>query len=150
MELADLTLLEHPKNEGYTPCFSVVGLISNGKTNKFGKRQYGAAIRNKEPLLCTMGALALQFFYRWHCSGEKAPTFFIRNNWYQIKVLTTGSNPTTAMSFATQYDDTKEIFGALGVTGASVTHMPRIQGIQQAELNGVSESQVCYNSILQI
>jgi len=57
-ELADLAVRELPKEEGATPCWLLMLSISNGKTNKWGKRQYGAVIRNRDPLICSHSALA--------------------------------------------------------------------------------------------
>ena len=69
-QLADLQLIQHPTKEGHSPCFSVCLTMSNGKTNKYGKKQFGAAMRHKDPRFCTMGALAQYFFFRWHTLGE--------------------------------------------------------------------------------
>jgi Centromere DNA-binding protein complex CBF3 subunit, domain 2 len=140
-ELADLTLVPHPPSEGITPCFSVALTISNGKNNKRGKKQYGAAMRNRDPLLCTMGALGLYFYYRWHCSGENPPSFRKRQDWYRIKLLVAGQT-TEQISWQQQYDDINRVFNELGIASDSVTHAPRKKGPQSAEFHGVSESQV--------
>jgi hypothetical protein len=148
-ELADLCRLIHPEAEGVSQCVSVVLTILNGKTNKFAKRQYGAAMRHKNPLLCTMGALAQYFFFRWHCSGEEVPSFNRRRDWYTIKVLV-GADRREQISWKQQYDDIASVFGALGINADSVTHAPRKAGPQSVELHGVSETQVdCYHFLVQ-
>ena len=87
-ELADLSLVEFPaKNEGPTPCFAVVLQITSGKTNNSGRAEYMGAMRHKDPRLCTMGALAQYFFWRWELSGEEPPDFQSRQSWYGNKVL---------------------------------------------------------------
>jgi hypothetical protein len=57
-ELADLSLLIYPSIEGPTACHAVVLTISNGKTNKYGRKQFIGAMRYKSPYLCCLGALA--------------------------------------------------------------------------------------------
>src|SRR5437764_2338198 len=86
-ELADLSLLKLGDSEGPTPCHALVLQIQNGKTNKHGKKQFMGAVRHKDPMKCTMGALAQYLFWRWHVSGEEAPVFRHRKDWYNIKIL---------------------------------------------------------------
>jgi hypothetical protein len=115
--------------------------ISNGKTNRWGKRQYGAVIRNRDPLICSHSALAQYFFYRWHQSGEAPPSFKSRRDWYNTKILV-GSNEQNSISFRQQYNDIDNLFREVGVASDSITHAPRKMGPQSAEFHGVSESQV--------
>lgn len=146
-ELADLSGRLLPKAEGATDCHLLMLQVSNGKTNKFGKRRYGGVIRNRDPLLCTMSALAIYFFFRWHQSKEPPPDFQRRKNWYSTKVLV-GSDPVKPLAFRQQYDDITEIFEQEGVVADSKTHAPRKAGPQSAEFHGVPDSQVCFNSTL--
>jgi centromere DNA-binding complex CBF3 subunit-like protein len=141
-ELADLTLIPHPPGEGVTPCYSIALTISNGKTNKWGKKQYGAAMRNRDPILCCLGALGQYFFWRWHCSSEPPPTFRNREDWYRTKLLVASSHQ-NEMSWTTQYDDISRIFQELGIQSVEITHAPRKKGPQAAEFHGISEKQVC-------
>jgi hypothetical protein len=46
-QLPDPFTLEF-ENEGVTPCWPVIMVMDQGKTNPFGKREYAACIRNKE------------------------------------------------------------------------------------------------------
>jgi len=87
MELADLSLLDYPSSEGPTPCGCLVTLLRDGKLNKTVKKEFMGALRHKDPLFCTQGALAQLFFWRWHVAGELSPSFRRRQDWYQIKVL---------------------------------------------------------------
>jgi hypothetical protein len=127
--------------EGSTPCFSLALTISNGKTNKWCKKQYGAAMRHTNPLLCFLGALAQYLFFRWHCSGEKPPTFQTREAWYETKLLV-AADPKAEMSWKRQYDDIVQVFGELGIKTDSITHALRKGGPQSAEMHGVSEKQI--------
>jgi hypothetical protein len=79
-ELADLALLSYPPTEGPTPCRAVVFTISKGKTNKSGKKQFMGALRHKNPLLCSQGAMAQYFFARWSLGGERPPDFKSRRS----------------------------------------------------------------------
>lgn len=63
-ELADLALVHYPANKSVIKCFSFVLQIFNSKINKWGKKQFGGAIKHKDPLLCCFSALGLYFFYR--------------------------------------------------------------------------------------
>ncbi|KAF5702735.1 high-osmolarity-induced transcription factor [Fusarium mundagurra] len=75
MELADLSLLDYPSSEGPTPCGCLVTLLRDGKLNKTAKKEFMGALRHKDPLFCTQGALAQLFFWRWHVAGEPSPSF---------------------------------------------------------------------------
>ena len=61
-ELADLTVIQYPPKEGPTPCFTVVLQITASKVNQTGRAQYMGAMQHKDPLLCSMRALA-QYLY---------------------------------------------------------------------------------------
>lgn len=140
MELADLSLLEYPLTEGPTPCGCLVALLQDGKMNKTAKKEFMGALRHRNPLLCTQGALAQLLFWRWHIAGEPAPTFRRRQDWYKIKVLV-GSDRLQELSYRTQLEETWRVFGAVGLT-AEKTHLPRRAGAQEAETHGTSLTQI--------
>lgn len=139
-ELSDLSYMKMPDQEGATPCEVMLLQVSNGKTNKFGKKQYGGTMRHKDPLFCTQSALAQYFFFRWHQTREPPPDFTSRSSWYNTKVLV-GGDPQKPLAFRTQFDDTDSIFKECGVVSDSKTHAPRKGGVQSAEFHGCSESQ---------
>jgi hypothetical protein len=141
MELADLSLLTYPDSEGPSQCNCLVALLQDGKLNKTAKKEFMGSIRHKNPLLCTQGALAQLFFWRWHISGEAPPTFRHRQDWYNIKVLV-GQNREQELSYTTQLQETWKIFGAVGLTTAKKTHLPRCAGAQSAEIHGTSLAQI--------
>src|SRR5436190_23690799 len=87
IELSELSQQMWAHNEGMTPCHVVVGQSRRGKTNTNNKKFFVGAMRHRDPLLCTMGAMAQYFFWRWHVSGEAAPVFRRRENWYRIRVI---------------------------------------------------------------
>ena len=141
MELADLSLLDYPAAEGPTTCGCLVSLLQDGKMNKTARKEFMGALRHKDPLLCTQGALAQLFFWRWHVAGEAPPTFRRRSDWYRIKVLV-GQDREQELSYPTQLQETWRVFGAAGIVSATKTHLPRAQGAKEAEIRGTSLGQI--------
>lgn len=86
LEIADLAMLDIP-SDGPQQCPALVMIIRKGKTNHFGKIEYGSGLRNKHAELCVFGALALSFFWRYHIANEPFPDFSSRKNWHFIKVI---------------------------------------------------------------
>lgn len=84
--LAHLAMLQIP-SDGPQTCNALVMIIRYGKTNKFGKIEYGSGLRNKHVELCPFGALALWFFARFQFSGTGLPDFSDKKNWHFIKVI---------------------------------------------------------------
>jgi hypothetical protein len=148
MELADLSLLDYPASEGPTQCGCLVALLRDGKMNKTAKKEFMGSFRHKDPLLCTQGALAQLFFWRWHIAGEDPPSFRRRQDWYRIKVLV-GRDREQELSYPVQLQETWRIFGAAGITAAKKRHLPRRTGAQDAETHGSSLAQIsqagCWN-----
>jgi Centromere DNA-binding protein complex CBF3 subunit, domain 2 len=140
-ELPDAFMLQLPKAEGPTPCWALMLRIDQGKTNQFGKVQYGVAVQHAEPLRCALGQLACYFFYRWNVVGEPHPTFRRRQDWYPIRMLK-GQDPRKPVSYDTQLKWTNDAFSAIGVCSSNKTNLGRGQGAQHAELAGVGEDQI--------
>jgi hypothetical protein len=141
MELADLSLLDYPPSEGPTTCGCLVSLLQDGKLNKTARKEFMGALRHKDPLFCTQGALAQLFFWRWHVAGEAPPSFRQRKDWYRIKVLV-GRDREQELSYPTQLQETWRIFGAAGLVSSKKTHLPRRVGAQDAETHGSSLAQI--------
>jgi hypothetical protein len=141
MELADLSLLDYPPSEGPTACGCLVSLLQDGKLNKTARKEFMGALRHKDPLFCTQGALAQLLFWRWHIAGEAPPTFQQRKDWYRIKVLV-GRDREQELSYPTQLQETWRIFGAAGLVSSKKTHLPRRVGAQDAETHGSSLAQI--------
>ena len=141
MELADLSLLDYPSSEGPTLCGCLVSLLQDGKMNKTARKEFMGALRHKDPLFCTQGALAQLFFWRWHVAGEAPPAFRQRKDWYRIKVLV-GRDREQELSYPTQLQETWRIFGAAGLVSSKKTHLPRRVDAQDAETHGSSLAQI--------
>jgi hypothetical protein len=58
IELADLSLLNYPPSKGPTPWGCLVSLLRDGKLNKIARKEFIGALRYKDPLFYTQGALA--------------------------------------------------------------------------------------------
>ncbi|MGH7974213.1 MAG: hypothetical protein ACREBR_01710, partial [bacterium] len=87
LELPDLFCIDL-KNEGpQGECKALVAILGQGKTNQFGKIEFGAAMRNREVRLCLFGALAMWLFWRFEIEGEPYPDFSESRNWYDTKVI---------------------------------------------------------------
>jgi hypothetical protein len=141
MELADLSLLDYPPSEGPTACGCLVSLLQDGKMNKTARKEFMGALRHKDPLFCTQGALAQLFFWRWHIAGEAPPIFRQRKDWYRIKVLV-GRDREQELSYPTQLQETWRVFGAAGLVSSKKTHLPRRVGAQDTETHGSSLAQI--------
>ena len=61
-QLADLFTLELT-NEDPTPCFPMILIMGNGKTNQMGWIEYATVMCHHNPLLCTMAQTAFYLFY---------------------------------------------------------------------------------------
>jgi len=85
-DLADLLTLPDLK-EGITPCQPLILTMGHGKMNQYGRMEYAGALRNKDPVICTLGALAVYLFWRWEFSGEPFPDFSHRAAWYDRKLF---------------------------------------------------------------
>lgn len=136
-QLADLFTLEF-QNEGVTPCWPVIMVMDQGKTNQFGKREYAACIRNRDVLTCPVGALAFYLFYRWHRGGESFPDFTSRRHWYDTFLLK-GKDKSREIMYDTQLGWTKRAFSFIGVAMTKKTHAGRGQGAREAETRGATE-----------
>ena len=141
VEPSELTTQLWPSSEGPSACHVLVVQSSKSKTNQTGAKYYMGALRHKDPMLCTMGALAQYLVWRWHMSGEPGPSFRSRADWYRLKLLV-GDEPPAELAYTTQYDCCLACFQEAGVTTDGVTHCMRGCGARLAEALGVAEGQV--------
>lgn len=78
MQFADLFSLQID-NQGVTCCLSLVATITFGKTNQHGKIEYGSSVRHRDVLVCSVGALAMNLFSRFHFENKPFPNFTKRS-----------------------------------------------------------------------
>ena len=139
-ELADLFCVARG-NEGPTE-YQILCLVQDrGKTNSYGKCQYGVAARHKEISLCLFSHIAFYLFFRWDIMHEPHPTFRTRSSWYDIKLLR-GGDRTHPLSYETQYHWIALCFQGNHVVSLRKVHVGRKEGAQHAETLGVSEEQI--------
>lgn len=85
-ELPDLQMV-NLEGEGSGKCPAMVLVMRQGKTNKFGKLEIGACLRNKRVEICPFMMLSVYLFGRFHVEGESFPNFEKSQNWFNIKIL---------------------------------------------------------------
>ena len=139
-EFADFFTIPLP-NEGPTPCNPMILIMDNGKMNQFGRLEYGAAVRHRDPLLCTLSHTAFYLFYRWNVVREPVPRFQQRQQWYGLRFLK-GEGGRKALSYETQLAWTNRVFHGARLSTFKKTHAGRSQGARYAELSGVNEGQI--------
>jgi hypothetical protein len=96
------------ENEGPSPCTALVMVLSQCKTNQYGKVEYGACLRNKSVSCCAINALAMYFFHRWHISGESFPDISKKQLWYNIYTLK-GKDRCKSINYHTQANPLKKL-----------------------------------------
>jgi len=144
-QLADLMLLdlehEGPKPDQTVPC--LVTVMMNGKLNKHGKVEYMGCMRNANPVICPLSALAFYFFYRWGRDGaEEFPSFRQPEDYYELAVIPGSIKvPGRPLSYRTQRDWLDKMFRAVGINANEITHIERKQSVRHAELLGVPDTQ---------
>ena len=124
LELANCSLLELLEREGPSTYIATIFLLSSGKTNKTGNKEYISALRHKDLVLYTIGALAMLFFQQWHLAGKAPPNFKSKKSWYKTKLLV-GKNKDSKITYPTQYQDVMHAFEESGIISKKVTHAPR-------------------------
>jgi Centromere DNA-binding protein complex CBF3 subunit, domain 2 len=139
-ELADLFCVAR-ENEGPTEYQILCLVMDQGKTNSYGKCEYGVAVRHKDISLCLLSQIAFYLFFRWDIMHEPHPTFRTRSSWYDIRLLR-GGERTHPLSYDTQLTWISNCFKANDVTSLKKTHAGRGQGARDAETLGVSEEQI--------
>jgi hypothetical protein len=100
-------------------------------------------------LLCSVGALGLYLFWRWHIRGESTPNFRSYSSWYPVKLLAARDDRTGTqeLGYKSQYEATWRAFVLAGISSVQKTHVMRGYGARAAEVHGVSEKQVSYEWI---
>jgi hypothetical protein len=71
MELADLFIISLPKEGTQGDGWCLVAVIDQGKTNQYGRLEYGAALRYRDYRSCLVGALAYISSGAGTCLGSR-------------------------------------------------------------------------------
>ena len=139
-QLADLFALPLP-GEGAQEATAVVLIMDNGKTNAFGRIDYGGCMRAKNVVECPHGALAIHLFERFHVAKEPFPVLKTREDWYPIHLLN-HTDRTKPLQYWTQYTVMRNIQGDLGIHTTKKTHLNRGGAARFAEDSGASEAEI--------
>jgi hypothetical protein len=139
LQLPDMFTIQ--MNEGPTPCWPMILMKSQGKTNQFGHIEYMGVMRHKEPLLCTISQVAFYLFYRWEFMQEPIPQFYQRQQWYNWHLLKSVQID-KEVSYRTQLDWINDVFRATNLASKKKTHSGRAGGARYAELSGVDEASI--------
>ena len=141
LDLADMhsVLLE---NEGFSVCNALVFVVRQGKTNQFARTEFGAFIRSKDFRICPMGACAFYLFWRYQLENESFPEFRKSEDWFNVKFLKSGKDPTKSIDYRTHKASIDLAFREIGITSKAKTHAARGSGARMAELAGASEDQI--------
>ena len=140
VELADLFTLELD-NEGPTPCFSMMLIMSNGKTNQTGWIEYATVAWHHNPMLCTMSQLAFYLLQRWDIAQESLPQFHCCEEWYHLHLIKRIDSQ-AVITYETQLDWVNHVFSGTGLNTLKKTHAGWANGVKTAELAGVGDGQI--------
>ena len=86
--------------------------MRQGKQNQYGKIEYMGYMRNLDPVLCLLSALAFYFFNRWARHGAQPfPSFRQPEDYYGYYVFPGSVRvPERPLSYATQLDWSRKMF----------------------------------------
>ena len=95
---------EGPRPEDLAPF--MIMTMRQGKQNQHGKIEYMGCIRNIEPVVCPLSALAFYFFYRWGRQyAQSFPSFRQSEDYYGHYVFPGSIKvPERPLSYRTQFD----------------------------------------------
>ena len=123
------------------PCFGIIMQVDWTKMNQSRKKEFKGALWHKDPLLCTMGALAQYLFWHFELAGEPPLDFQMRKSWYKTKLLL-GKVTGEELSYDAQCDTTWRILMAAEAPGSKVTHLMQVKGTQDGERLGGEKPEV--------
>ena len=117
---------ESPRPSESVPCIMMT--MRQGEQNQHGKIEYIGCLRNADPIVCPLSALAFYFFYRWGKEGamQLFPSFRQPEDYYNQHVFPGSVRlPLRPLSYATQLDWNRRIFQAVGIYSKEKTHSAR-------------------------
>jgi hypothetical protein len=130
------------QNEGYSTCYTMVISLRAGKKNKFGRRDYCAIMRNKNPEVCAIGGIGAYFFYRWMISDEPFIDFTTRDQWFFIKAFHNGTDYSKSISYDCHRSAVARVFQNCKLVFSAKTHVGRAGGATEANMSGATEDSV--------
>ena len=120
MQFADLFLLVL-ESQGVSECIALIATIIFGKTNQHCKIEYGSSVRHHDVEVCSVGALAMNLFSRFHFENEPFPDFTRCENWYETVVFK-GDDRFTPITYRAQHKIYVDAFKSVGIHTSKITH----------------------------
>jgi len=153
LELADLHSLVLDSDSRFSRCVALIVTLCNGKTNQDGQLQMAGVLRHKNVEQCTVGALALHLFCKFHMGTTpliddkqpkhaQFPDFTSNETWYDIKLFPSPESARTSINYGTQNKAYKEAYKRIGIVSTKTTHLMRATGARMAELGGATEDDI--------
>ena len=140
---SDLFLTTLPiTSVGPDPCTALCMLSKGGKTNQYGRTEYGILFRGKQPQHCAQSAIALWFWAIFHLLNEPPPDL-TTDEWIKYKVWPAGigasaqaEDKSKEMQTTSQSRVIGEVFKEVGVKTEKVLHAFRPSGAMAAVQDG--------------
>ncbi|KAL3691191.1 hypothetical protein R1sor_004842 [Riccia sorocarpa] len=117
------------------------------ETNQFGQLEAAECLKNREFSICSFGILGFYFFWRWYTEHEPFPSFRRSSDWYNIKLLKSGSNLHKEMDYPVHKESVKNAFEAIGLNTKAKTHVGRGFGARMVELGGAKPISVMHQDL---
>lgn len=147
--LADCFYYEMESLEPHTKAAVVAASVTRkGKTNQNGHGEFLGFLRNPDPSMCPVGAMALLLFARWELAKEKPPSFEKPQDWYNIPLSVTGAlDRKMKLPTGVAYPTHRRWFKAALVHGGvsqhrKVTHICRASRAKDLMSKGLAREEV--------
>ncbi|GAQ88971.1 hypothetical protein KFL_004740120, partial [Klebsormidium nitens] len=114
----------------------------NGKTNKNARAEFIGALRNRNVMICCVGAEAMRTIWRFHIDTDantSCPDFSTKQGWYDTPVApgrATKKNPHGHLTYNTYYKYFRSAFEANNISSDKVVHAGRGHGTRAAAAAG--------------
>ncbi|CEJ05409.1 hypothetical protein RMCBS344292_19351 [Rhizopus microsporus] len=128
------------ESQGVSECIALVAIITFGKTNQHGKIEYGSSVRRHDVEVCSVGALAMNLFSRFHFENEPFPDFTRRENWYETVVFK-GDDRFTPITYRAQHKIYVDAFKSVGIHTSKITHANCKSALNMIAQENVSSDQ---------
>ncbi|CEG77864.1 hypothetical protein RMATCC62417_12547 [Rhizopus microsporus] len=139
MQFADLFSLVL-ENQGVSKCMALVAAITFGKTNQHDKIEYGSSVRHHDVEVCSVGALAMNLFSRFHFENAPFPDFTRRENWYETVVFKEDER-FTPITYRVQHKIYVDALKRVGIHTSKITHANRKSALNMIAQENVSSDQ---------
>ena len=128
------------EDEGPSPCIAMCLLKGRGKMNQYGKAVFSGYYQHSDVRLCSVSAVALFLFFRFHVAKEPFPDFSCSQAWYDITMFCTDvKNNTASVSKSAHALAIETAHKVLKIMSTKKTHGGRHYGRQKLEQSGVDK-----------